>query len=410
MYTCFRLEPSRQDGCCSPIRRFDSEFLMPTTRHVALLIEASRTYARGLVRGVARYNREHGKWSIYFKPHGLDDPPPTWLKDWKGDGILARIGNRRTADAVLQTGLPVVELRRAIPDLGLPTIGPDHCAVAQLAAEHLLERGFRHFGYCGLFPGVHPPMDEAREHFKGLIQDAGFQCGVFQARRRGEAWEQQQERIAQWVDSLPKPLGVMACNDDRGLQVLDACRRAGAAVPDEVAVIGAGNDECLCDVALPPLSSVDLLPQRVGYEAAAMLDRIMDGMELPTQQILVEPDGVVARQSTDVLATDDQAVVRAISFIRQHACDQIKVADVLAHAKLSRTALEPRLKRVVGRTIYQEIRRNQIEQVKQLLVTTDLPTKQIARQCGFNYVEYMARVFRRATDRTPAQYRKQAQK
>ncbi len=198
----------------------------------------------------------------------------------------------------------------------------------------------------------------------------------------------------------------MTCNDTRGLQVLRTCVSIGVAVPDQVAVIGAGNDDCVCSLCHPPLSSVDLAPEIIGYEASALLDRMMGKRRLPAQDIYVPPRGIVTRLSTDVLATPDQAVSKAVGFIRGHACDHILVGDVLEHVNLSRSALEPKLKQVIGRTIHQEIRRVQIERAKALLATTDLPTKQIASQTGFHYVQYLTRVFRKTTGHTPAVYRK----
>ena len=384
---------------------------MAAVKRVAFLIETSRAYGRGLVRGAARYNRERARWSVYFQPHGLDDPPPAWLKDWQGDGILARIGSRRVADAVLQVGVPVVELRGVLLDLELPLIGVNNRAVARLATGHLRERGFRNFGFCGLPRGAHPCMDERCDCFKQVLDEAGFKCNEFKAgrgRRRRDTWEEEQNKIAEWVAALPKPVGVMTCNDDRGLQLLDACRRAGVLVPDEVAVISVDNDDYLCGLAIPPLTSIDVLPQRIGYQAAALLDRMMAGTPPPKQPTLIHPGGIVTRQSTDVLATDDRHVLRAVTFIRDHACRRIQVADVLRHVKLSRASLEPRLKKALGRTIHQEIQRVQIERAKELLTTTEIPIKHIARRCGFKYVQYMSRVFRQATGSPPARYRKRA--
>jgi LacI family transcriptional regulator len=377
-------------------------------RRVALLVEASRAYARGLVRGVARYNREHERWSVYFAPRGLSDPLPAWLENWRGDGILARIENRRMAEAVTRTGLPAIDLRRALDGLGMPTMGPDDAIVARLAIDHLRGRGFRHFGYFGPWPGVHPALDARRDHFHRLTDEAGFVCSTFRSRRRSNrSWEEELGRIVEWIADLPKPVGVLACNDDYGLQLLDACHRSGVLVPDEVAVVGVGNDDCLCNLSLPPLTSIDLNPQRIGYEAARLLDRMMAGESPPAQHMVVEPRGIQTRRSTDVLATEDEAVIRAVKFIRGHAGQRIQVADVLKHVKMSRASLEPRVKRVLGRTIYQEIQRVQIERVKELLLGSSAPLKQIASQAGFRYPEYMMRVFRQTTGLTPREYRKQ---
>ncbi len=376
-------------------------------RRVALLIEATRSYARGLIRGVARYNREHQGWSIHFMPQGLGEPPPKWLAKWEGDGILARIDDRAMADAVLATGLPVVELRRLNLELGLPTIGPDHGAMASLGAEHLRQRAFQHFAFCCSPRGTHPTTDALAESFVQSFAQTGTTCKVLylpRGRRAGSG-EDQLDAIRRWLIRLPKPVGVMACNDDRALQVLEACRRNGMRVPDEVGVVGVGNDDCLCNLALPSLTSIDLNPQRIGYEAAELLDHLMNGGQAPQQNTLVAPRGIAMRLSSDVLATDDQAVVMAISYIREHACERIQVNDVLHHAKMSRAGLEPRFKAAVGRTVYQEIQRVRIERVKQLLADTDLPLKQVARRAGFLYTEYMMRVFRSATGQTAKQYR-----
>jgi LacI family transcriptional regulator len=378
---------------------------MPATRHVALLIEATNAYARGLLHGVAQYTHERGRWTVYFELHSLEDPPPKWLKNWKGDGILARLGNRRMARAVLDVGVPVVELRRILTLDGVPAIGPDHEAVARLAAEHLRERGFRQFGVCGLPRGVDPPLDHRVDAFAQNLKDAGLPCSTFRA-QRGDSLAQEQRHMARWIRSLPKPVGVMTCNDTRGLQLLRVCVTIGVAVPDQVAVIGAGNDDCMCSLSHPPLSSVDLAPETIGYEAASLLDRMMAKGQPAAQDIYVPPRGIITRASTDVLATADQAVSKAVGFIRARACDDIVVGDVLNHVSLSRSALEPKLKQVIGRTIHQEIRRVQIERAKALLATTDLPTKQIASQTGFHHVQYLTRVFHKVTGQTPVIYRK----
>ena len=377
-------------------------------RHVAVLIETSRAYGRGLLQGVQRYNRERADWSTYFQPHGLGDPPPPWLTSWRGDGILARIDNQGLAGAIRKAGIPVVNLRGTLPDLPFPFIGADNHAVGRLAAEHLLDRGFFHFGFYGVRRRYHPGYDRRGDSFRERIAEAGFDCAVLRSDHghRAPEWEAQQDRVGSWLTALPRPVGIMTCNDDHGLQVLDACRRIGVAVPDEVAVIGVDNDEYLCGMAIPPLSSIDINSQETGYRAAALLDRLMAGRKAPRRIAETQPGVVVARRSTNVLATDDALVVRAVRFMREHACEGIDTQAVLQHTGASRGVLESRLKRVLGRTVRQEIRRVQIERAAELLAGTDVPIKQIAVDTGFRTVHYLTRVFSAATGEPPAAYRR----
>ncbi|HOM16208.1 MAG TPA: substrate-binding domain-containing protein [Thermoguttaceae bacterium] len=256
---------------------------------------------------------------------------------------------------------------------------------------------------------MQPPMDRRQDYFQQIAHSYGVQCETFCLRPRrqsSEAWDEEQERLAEWVRGLAKPVAIYTCNDDYGMRVLDACRRADVLAPESAAVLGVGNDECLCHVSNPPLSSVDLDAERIGYRAAQLLEHLMAGGAAPKRPVLIPPRGVVARASTDVLATDDEDVVRAVRFIREHAYEGIRAADVLQHVAMSRAALEPRIKAVLGRTVAQEIRHRQIERVKELLRETDMPLKQIALQTGFRYPEYMMRAFRQATGMTPKQYRK----
>jgi LacI family transcriptional regulator len=388
----------------TPIRPVNTR---STLRQVALLIETSGSYGRGLLRGISRYNREMGSWSTYFHPRSLGQPVPQWLRNWKGDGVLVRIDTPAVTEILLQAGLPVVNLRGSMPGVPFPGVKGDHLMVAKMAADHLFERGLQHFAFCGRPPGIHPGHDERCVGFCRFVEAQGKQCQVFPAVSiAGEdSWDQEQEILADWIKALPKPVGVMCCNDERGLHVLDACRRRGVAVPDEVAVIGVDNDEYMCELAIPPLTSIDVNAEQIGYEAAALLDRLMDGQPAPSGSLTVNPRGVVTRLSTDVVASDDDEVNRAIRFIRERGASSLRVMDVLAHLGISRAALQQRMKRVLGRTIHEEIERMRLTRVKELLLKPDMTIKQVARETGFSSVQYMTRVFRTAVGETPARYR-----
>lgn len=381
---------------------------MATYPHVALIVETAKQYDRGLLRGIGRYIKGHGPWSVYLEERGPGDVAPSWLKSWRGDGIIARIRDVAMAEALVATGAPVVELRRQVVGFDLPAVHCDDEAISGLAVGHFRERGFGHFAYCGR-PGER--WSDLREAaYRRRLAGDGFDCHAYAPPRRARApgWEREQDDVARWLAALPRPVAVLACNDVRGLQVLDACRRTDLAVPESVAVLGVDNDVVLGELSDPPLSSIDQDLERIGYEAAALLDRLMGGAPPPAEPILVEPLGVVARLSTDSVAIDDPAVATALRLIRQHACDGRGVGvDRLAdRTGLSRRVLQRRFKALTGRTLQEEILATQLARVRQMLAETDLKLESIASKSGFNYVGYMCSFFKSKTGMTPGEYRR----
>jgi LacI family transcriptional regulator len=378
---------------------------------VALLIESSRGYGRGLLEGIAHYRRSHGNWSVFFQERRRGDPMPEWLKGWTGQGIIARVEDRRLAQAILKLKIPAIDLRGLLP-LKMPLIETDDREAVRLVVEHLLERGFRNFAFCG-FKGANY-SDKRCAYFVELIEKAGLPYSIYEPKRNligpqelgyelhGVAREQD---IARWLLTVPSPVAIMACNDVCGQQVLNACRETGRAVPDEAAVIGVDNDELLCELSDPPLSSLNPDTRRIGFMAAELLDGMMRGAKPPPEAIFVPPLGVVTRRSTDVLAMEDREIASALRYIRERVCEGINVADVVAQAAISRSLFERRFLKAVGRTPKAEIIRARIERVKDMLANTDLPPRVIATKTGFSHHEYMFAVFKKMMGQTPRAYR-----
>jgi LacI family transcriptional regulator len=379
---------------------------MLTYPHVALIVETAKQYDRGLLRGIGRYIKGHGPWSVYLEERGPRDAIPSWLRAWKGNGIIARIKDVPTAEALLATGAPIVELRRQVVGFELPAVHCDDEAIAATAIRHFQVRGFRHFAFCGRPSARWSDLREAA-YRRGLAA-AELDCHSYAWPRpgRSRSWEQEQDDVARWLAALPHPVGVLACNDIRGLQVLDACRRTALPVPERVAVLGVDNDVALCELADPPLSSIDQDLERIGYEAAALLDRLMGGADPPPDPILIEPLGVVIRLSTDSVAIDDPAVATAIRLIRQHACDHRGVDFLAERAGISRRALQRRFKAMTGRTLREELLETQLDRVRQMLAETDLKLEAIAAKAGFRYIGYMCSYFKKRTGTTPGEYRR----
>jgi len=385
-------------------------------RRVALLIESSRAYGRGLFLGIAKFVREHHEWSVQSDEWKWTDSFPAWLKNWNGDGIIARVETPEMAAFITRLGAPTVDLRGSVSGFGLPLIDTDDCKVATLAAEHLMDRGFRHYAFCG-FVGANY-SDKRSRWFQERLAQSDFSCQVYRPPMQATeaqtiGYERQgllfQEDLGHWLVSLPKPIGVMACNDIRGQQVLNLCRHLGLAVPEEVAIIGVDNDEILCELSDPPLSSVVPDTLRIGYDAATLLERMMAGGKPPAKPILIPPSGIVTRRSTEVLALDDRQLAIGLRFIRDHAFDPITINEVTKAAGMSRRVFERRFASQMGRSPKAEVRRLRLERVKQLLTDTDWSLTQIAEKTGFNYGEYLHTVFTQKIGMTPGKFRKQVE-
>lgn len=385
------------------------EMAMYRRPHVALLIDTLGVYGRHILRGINRYLSSHAPWSIYLDPYRrLEAAPPRWLTDWHGNGIICRSMTPRSVERLRGLKIPIVNLNDSWTDLGLPLIRSDDHAIGRLAAEHLLERGFRNFAFCG-YTGT-AWSQRRREGFAAALQHQGEWCGVYESSwgggSRSYPGEREHDAMGRWLAALPRPLGVLASNDERGYHVLDACQRIDAVVPDEVAVIGVDDDDLLCSMCRPPQSSVAPNPERIGYEAAALLDCLMAGEKLPRWEFLIEPLGVTARQSTEVLALEDPSLAAAVRCIREHACQGITVPEVLKVVPLSRSVLERQFRKYLGHSPQVEIWTVQIKRVKHLLAETDLSLEQIARLAGYKHPEYMNVAFKRLTGQTPGCYRR----
>jgi LacI family transcriptional regulator len=327
----------------------------------------------------------------------------------EADGIILR--DVEKVDEALASGLPGVVIGHRQSEIaGLINVVTDSEAIGRMGAEHLLECGFKQFGFCGYSedPLERTVWSEIRGKFFGArIRKAGFTSPRrYALSKTAEDWPKERRALADWLEALPKPVGLMACNDDCGQQVVEACKFAGLSVPDEVGVIGADNDEVVCGLTDPPLSSVAINFERAGYEAAAALDTLMRGSRSVASRIIAAAPHIVTRRSTDFVAADEPHLRRALQFVRDHARTGISVDEVARAAGLSRRALEKQFRQALGRSILEEIRRVRTDHMARLLVETDLPVTSIAEMLQFNDAHHFARYFRSGKQITPLRYRK----
>lgn len=379
-------------------------------RRVALLVESSNAYGRGLLAGVYDHKSASESWVTFLPEHGRGEPPLALLRSWRGDGMLARIENDRIADVVAKLGLPTIDLSasRLLPDL--PYVETDDAAIARLAAAHLRDIGLRSFAFCGddrfTWSGNRLRAFTAEMELHGHAVDA-FTLHADAKRAKGcaAAAGGDDADLLDWLASLPKPTGIFACYDALGRRVIDACHAAMIIVPEEVAVVSVDDDDLLCRLSTPPLSSVIPDARGAGRLAAELLDRVLDGGRVPLESLLA-PRGIAVRQSSDILAADDPLLAAASRFIRENISRGIKVEDVAAALGVSRRVLEHRFSQALGRTPHEEIVRVQFRLVEDLLQHSELKQAAIARRCGFRHAEYMTVAFTKRYGMAPREWRR----
>lgn len=358
------------------------------------------------LRGVAHFERTHQIWDAFHDDQAATQVHPEQLRSRRWDGVISRHTTPEFAEACRDLGVPLVDLNDTTKIPGVPKVRPNNFLIGRVAAEHLLERGFRHLAFDGFTEGW---SADRRRGFVEAVARTGRKCHVRESPYPGDndpLWQVQQiEAMADWLAGLPKPCGVMGCADFRARQILVAARSRGLLVPEELAVIGTNNDFIRCELSYPRLSSVETNMFQAGYRAAELLADILRGEDRGDRDECIPPLGVVARQSTDIMAVDDASVARALSIIRERACLGLTTEQLTREAHASRSQLEKKFRQQVGRSPHAEIRRVKIEKVRRLLVETDLPLKHIAELTAFDHVEYMSVVFKRATGLAPGQYR-----
>lgn len=377
-------------------------------RRILIVTELSFPHGRGVLRGVNRFARPSRPWVFLTCPPWL--PTLDAALTWRPDGIIAQAFNRPVADRLRQLSIPVVTVSNSFADLTLPTVTNDDEAIGRLGAQYLLDRGFRHFGYVG---SRSEAFSLARGHeFTQLVRDAGFD-GRLLLSDRFEAspalFAQILDRLGRWLRALPKPAAVFAATDRHGLLVTQACHAVGLAVPEQVAVLGVDDDELTCQWSHPPLSSIRTATRVIGFQAADLLERLMEGRPPPAAPGRIAPIGVVTRQSTDVLAIEDPHLAQAIRYIASHYAQRINAGDVAAAVSLSRRSLERRFRDHLRRSILDEIHRVRVARAQQMLVDTHRPVPEVAASCGFRDAQHFWDVFRRRTGEAPADFRRRGQ-
>lgn len=361
------------------------------------------------ITGVLRYAIDHGcNWSYVTAPETLALSVLD-LRGWRGDGIIAALNTPAEAACVKELAPPIVNISGTLTKTPVPRVSLDNGLVGQVAAEHLIERGFREFAYYGLrdvaYSVVRCNAFSTRLEANGFSSDALLMPPTYRA--KGIPWRDQQRRLVKWLSSLPTPVGLLAVTDYRARQVLDACRQIGLRVPQQVAVIGVDNEEVICVHVQPQLTSVARNNQQEGYHAAALLDQLIHGKKVEEIEKMVPPLGVVARESTETVAFKDSRLCEAIEFLHKHIEDPIGVQELASHVGVSRRWMEYAFRDALGESPYQYIRHRRLKLAQQLL-EEEPSTKiyQVARRTGFTSAKQLSMAFGQEFGVSPREYQR----
>ncbi len=378
---------------------------------IILLADYSEEYFKSLLKGINEYSRKHGPWIFCRMPlfyretigiQGILD----WALEWKANGIIGTFYNDQDLDKFTKANIPVIAQDFKERFQNIPNITGGYREAGVMGAEYFLRKGFANFAFYGFKDIVW--SRERAEGFEATIRESGYEVHYFEHRksRSRELWYYKPSSLSRWLKSLPKPIALMTCDDNQGQHITEACKHVGFRIPEEVAVLGVDNDEMVCDLSDPPLSSISLNTVKGGYEAAKLMDHMIRNGTQDQQNIIVNPTQVVTRQSTDIYATNDLYISSALKFIHQNVDTNLKVNDVVRQVPLSRRSLEKRFQNITGYPVYEYIFNLRIEKFTQKLLDTDMTIFEIALDLGLNDSKNIARQFKQVKGCTPVEYRK----
>jgi LacI family transcriptional regulator len=382
---------------------------MSKTYRIAVLLDRSLSFVRDVLQGIRAYALTRPHWVL------RDGPPRlhivSHLREWRPQGIIAGLVLRRVAHELISMNKPLVDTASVLPELDVPSVDVDHTAVGRLAAEYFLERKFRHFGYFGSASAAYSRIQESA--FRQRLAEAGWNISTSYMEFLPDLasfalWKKSAQKTHRWLRQLAKPAGIFCCEDAPARHLADACAQLGIHVPDDIALLGVGNDQLECNLTRPALSSIVVPSQRIGFEAAALLDRLMRGGAWSKQPRLLPPLHVVSRHSTDIMAVEDETIQAALRYVRQHAGEAMTIAHLARDIATGRRFLERRFRQVLGRSVLDEIQRLRVERARELLCDTDWSIAQVAVRSGFSSTRRLDVLFGKLVGVTPSAYRRQS--
>ena len=375
--------------------------------------------AQGIMTGITEYTHKKGNWQLIIWPDNSRESL-SFLKQRGCKGAFVSTQTARQAKELLQLGIPVIAISTLQNMFSLPFISANSKEVAELACEYFLKKKFKNFAFFGLTQAKW--SRERMEYFSVYLAQAGYETHVFKKEQIpitndvtsfAKLWidttlTQRQQELVKWLKQLPKPIAILASCDILACHLSNAVKEADLSIPNEIAILGVDNDQTMCNICDPPLSSIALNYKKAGYNAAKLLKRIISGQtSMRGQRIDIQPTHVETRGSTDIFAIDDPDVVQALKYIKQNSNKPLQVNEVASHVYISKRSLQSKFQKTLGRSIHEEIVQAHLEIAKAMLVETNLPIDEIASRSGFHYTSNMRRAFKQFTGLLPQKYRQQ---
>ncbi len=376
---------------------------------ILVLTDFSSGYSRRLLKGIIRYSREVGPWSfqrmpLYFRMMYGDNGVVEYAKRWKADAIIAQLRNINI-ELLNSLNIPIIVQNYTERNKAVSNLTGDYHKTGEIAADFFLKRGFRNFAFYGYKNAIW--SRERGMGFKKLIEEQGYTCHILENKNPdNREWMYNHEQIGEWLKSLPKPIALFACDDYYALQISETCNIFNVNIPDEISLLGVDNDELLCNISNPPLSSIVLDVENGGYQAGKLLHKLINKEINNGFNIVVEPLYIEQRNSTDRYAVNDKAIQRVLEYINANYINHISVSDLVNQIPLSRRVLEKRFKEITGTSLYQCIQEHKIDHFIHLLLNTNVSLYDAALQAGFDNYKNLARIFRKYKTISPSEFRK----
>ena len=377
---------------------------------ILLLTDFSSGYSRSLLENVVRYAREVGPWAfyrmpLYFRELYGDEGVVEWAKKWGADAIIAQFSDIDLS-VLNQLNIPIIVQNYKERSSGISNLTGDYFGTGVIAANFFLHKGYKSFAYYGLTDTVWGR--ERGEGFKKIVSNKGNEVYEFNNRKRvpSEKWSFDVEQVSRWLLSLPKPIALFACDDYYALQITEVCKMYDISIPEEIAVLGVDNDKLLCNISDPQLSSIELDIENGGYEAGKLLHQFIEKKIIAPVDIIIKPVRIVPRASTERFAVSDRHIEQLLQYIDNNYQNPLSVDELTQIVPFSRRVLEKKFKRETGTSVYQYLLDLRIEKFADLLITTDLPLIEAATRSGFTDYKNISRIFTKAKEMTPLQYRK----